>query len=62
MNEILRVQLFRDWVPLLEKEKGKRLVQIYPVNIWEKTYMTKREALEMFDKGTQVPLAPRGIF
>lgn len=43
---------FCDWVPIIEREKHKRLLQTYPVNIWF-GHVSKKTALKLFDEGTQ---------
>lgn len=44
---------FCDWVPILEKETNRKLVQIYPVNTWY-GHVTKKKARIMFNEGTYI--------
>lgn len=44
------------WVPILERERGRRLLQIYPVEIWNRTCMNRKTAEALFDQGTQANL------
>jgi hypothetical protein len=43
---------FCDWVPIIQQEKNRVLLQMYPLDVWN-GYVTKQQALKIFDQGTQ---------
>jgi hypothetical protein len=47
---------FCDWVPIIQQEKNKVLLQMYPLDVWN-GYVTKQQALKIFDQGTQEGLS-----
>jgi len=43
---------FCDWVPIIQQDKQRMLLQVYPIDDWY-GYVAKPQALKMFEQGTQ---------